>query len=68
MGGNGGTGTIQPAVRHPSCWGVCAAGGDPHGEASDVVPAAAAVHGRGVDHPARAAVAADIDVFCADAA
>ena len=68
MGGDGGIGVVQSGFRHPPGWCVRAVGGDPHREAPDAVPAVAAVHGREVDWRARAAMAAGVDVFRADAA
>ena len=67
VGGDGRFGAVHSSVRHPPHRCVRAVGGDPDREAPDAAPAIAAVHGRQVDRRARAAMAAGVDVFRADA-
>jgi hypothetical protein len=68
VGSNRRTSAVQLAIRYLLYWRVCAARGNLYGKALDVVLAASTVHRRGVDYLARAAVVADVDVFCADVA
>jgi hypothetical protein len=68
VGGNGWVGAVQSSVRYPPDRRVRAVRGDLNREAPDAVPAVAAVRGLEVDWRSHTTVAADVDVFRADAA